>query len=141
MDCPQEAEDVVQEAYLRILEKGSVERIENLPAYVKRVTENLLVDRSRRPENSPHTIHLPLEDDLACPAPAPDQRVAAHQELDVLYQRINELPPQCREVFLLHKVEQLSYAEIAERLRISPRTVENHIAKALRRLRDHSSAR
>jgi RNA polymerase sigma factor (sigma-70 family) len=53
---------------------------------------------------------------------------------------IGELPPQCRRIFLLHKVQHLSYAEIAERLAISPRTVEKQISKALKILRDRMPA-
>ncbi len=52
-----------------------------------------------------------------------------------LQEKINELPPQCRTVFLMSREEQLSYKEIAERLNISVNTVDQHIQKALRILR------
>lgn len=50
--------------------------------------------------------------------------------------KIQELPAQCRKVFLLSRVEQLSHKEIAGRLNISTNTVEQHIRKAIRLLRD-----
>ncbi len=52
-----------------------------------------------------------------------------------LTERIRELPPQCRAVFLLSREDQLSNKEVAERLNISVNTVEQHMRKALRILR------
>jgi len=45
---------------------------------------------------------------------------------------VNQLPPACRRVYLLSREDELSYKEIAQLLSISPKSVENHIAKALR---------
>jgi len=55
-----------------------------------------------------------------------------HEEL---HQAITELPERCREVFLMSRNFGMSYREIAARLDISERTVENHISEALRKLR------
>jgi RNA polymerase sigma-70 factor (ECF subfamily) len=52
-----------------------------------------------------------------------------------LQQAMNELPEQCRTVFQLSRFEELRYREIADRLQISVKTVENHIGKALKILR------
>lgn len=54
---------------------------------------------------------------------------------DFIRQLIQELPVRCREVFLLSRDEQLSHKEIAERLGISEKTVEDHITRAIGRLR------
>jgi RNA polymerase sigma-70 factor (ECF subfamily) len=48
---------------------------------------------------------------------------------------IEHLPPRCREVYLLYRQHQLSYAEIAQVLEISVKTVENHLARAMQALR------
>jgi RNA polymerase sigma-70 factor (ECF subfamily) len=63
-----------------------------------------------------------------------DEYEAKELELQ-LHEKIQELPPQCRKVFLMSREEQLSHKEIAERLNISPNTVDQHIQKALRILR------
>lgn len=56
---------------------------------------------------------------------------------DEMEKKIEQLPGRCREVFILSRVEQLSHKEIGEQLGISPKTVENHITKALRILKPH----
>jgi RNA polymerase sigma-70 factor (ECF subfamily) len=53
----------------------------------------------------------------------------------MLEQIIYDLPPKCREVFLMCRVEGKSYTEIGDALGISPRTVESHMRKALEQIR------
>lgn len=50
---------------------------------------------------------------------------------------INNLPPQCQEVFRLSRIEELSHKEIADKLHISPKTVERHITIAFQKLKSH----
>jgi len=61
-------------------------------------------------------------------------------ELALLEEAIDRLPPKCREVFLLSRFSKLSYKEIAASLEISPKTVENQLSKALRLLRAYLKA-
>lgn len=136
LGCDHAAEDLVQEAYLRVIEQGAVEEITNLPGYLYRVASNLVIDHGRRATSSAQDRHEPLEDDLVCPKPPPDKIAEAGEELDRLSRLISELPPQCRRIFLMHKVQHLSHMEIAAQLDISPRTVETQIGKALKILRD-----
>ena len=52
---------------------------------------------------------------------------------------INQLPPQCRKIFIMNRFNDKSIAQIAEELEISPRTVEKHIEVALKKLRQELS--
>jgi len=61
--------------------------------------------------------------------------VVARQEWSLLQTAIRDLPPGCRQVLLLRKVDQLSHQEISERLNIAISTVEKQPARALRLLR------
>jgi RNA polymerase sigma-70 factor, ECF subfamily len=54
----------------------------------------------------------------------------------IIHRLIDKLPPRCRQIFLLSRIEQLSYKEIAALMDLSPKTVENQIAIALKFLRD-----
>lgn len=57
-------------------------------------------------------------------------------KIDQVYSSLRHLPPKCREVFELAKLKGLTYSQIAETMQISPKTVENHMAKAFTILRD-----
>ena len=65
----------------------------------------------------------------------PETKLIHKELMDCIDSLINDLPPKCREVFKFSREEQLSNMEIAERLKISKRTVEGHISKALLHLR------
>ena len=66
--------------------------------------------------------------------PGPDRQVGARQELARLRVIVAALPPQCREVFELRKFEGLSHREVAQRMGLSEKTVENHLTRALARI-------
>ena len=130
---PEEASDIVQEAFSRLLGARSGQSLLNPGAFLNRIVRNLLIDRSRRHAVRPPFVPLEFGTDVAVPA---DQGQAL--ELDQMRQRYREivdaLPPRTREVFLLHRIDELGYREIAERLGISIRTVEWHIAQAIYRI-------
>src|SRR6185369_2556060 len=96
------------------------------------VARNLITDRLRQErlrEAAP--LDDSVAEQIASAAPAADAVLAARQDLRALDAAIRELPAKCREVFRLHRGEDMSMREIALRLGISERTVEKHIAKAL----------
>ncbi len=66
-----------------------------------------------------------------------DLHLDAEKFRSVLHEAIQNLPPKCREIFLLNKVDYLSHKEIAEKLGISLKTVENQTTIALKKLRDY----
>jgi RNA polymerase sigma-70 factor (ECF subfamily) len=130
---PEEASDIVHEAFSRLLGASAGTSLRNPGAFLNRIVRNLLIDRSRRNAARPPLVPLEPGTDIAVP---PDQGQAL--ELDDMRQRyraiVDALPPRTREVFLLHRVDELGYREIAERLDISIRTVEWHIAQAIYRI-------
>jgi RNA polymerase sigma factor (sigma-70 family) len=71
LGCSHTAEDVVQEAYLRVIQQDSIEEIANLPAYLFRIASNLIVDYGRQAAVQAKAHHDPLEEDLVCPKPKP----------------------------------------------------------------------
>jgi RNA polymerase sigma-70 factor, ECF subfamily len=70
---------------------------------------------------------LVLEDDVL-------ERMIATEELEQVYQAIEELPERCRVIFKLSRLKQLRHSEIAKKLNISVKTVENQIGHALKKL-------
>ena len=143
------AEDVVQETWLRANAAiGAMPR--NPRAYLYRMAANVAVDHIRRartqqrlegraggPERTLGYGEALRE--IPSAEPAADEVAASRQELAILFDAIRELPEKCRRVFLLYRGEGMKMREVAARLDISERTVENHIARAMlhcrRRLR------
>src|SRR6185369_15842135 len=99
--------------------------------------------RDQSPQaSSSRSVQPPRGHADTAPSPLPGvvQQVMARQELGQLEAAIAELPPGCRAVLLLRKVELLSHQEIADRLGIAVSTVEKQHARALRLLRTALSA-
>ena len=125
-----EAEDLVQETYLRLMQVESIET-GRVRALIFKVATNLAYDRFRqRRARGPHgddslLAHLPAHD------PVPERIVAFEQGVAIVKRTLLELKPRCRQVFLLRTTEELSYEEIAARLGISKRTAEREMQHAL----------
>lgn len=130
---PDEAEDLVQEAFVRLLtyiDKG--ERVLEPEAFVARAALNLSVDRSRRERT--HLYERRAIEDLALPALTanPEQEFES-QECVQRVQAIldSQVGERARRVFFLHCFEGLTYDEIAKQISMSRRTVEKDLAKAI----------
>ncbi|WP_374549323.1 RNA polymerase sigma factor [Sphingobium yanoikuyae] len=124
-----DANDLVQEAFERLARSFVRGRVLDPRAYLRRIVRNLLIDRSRRPASQPH---LPIEvaESLSV-APEQSYAIEAADMIMLFRQAVASLPPRTREVFTLHRLEEISYRDIAQQLGISIRTVEWHIAAAL----------
>lgn len=133
---PQLAADIVQDCYLRIIEHDPAIRIENPLAFLHRVVGNLAIDRQRETAlRARRLLPGPVPDEILSADPSAFQIVAGEQEYDLLRQAIEQLPTKCREVFLLYRAHDMTMNEIARALGISPRTVENHLAHAMKHCR------
>ncbi len=123
-----DAEDLLQAAYLRLMQYRKEHVVENVPAFLVRTAVNIGVDNYRHdrllcgaaPEDMTITEISPLQDEV----------LAARARLERVSQGLNRLTPRTREIFLMHRLENLKYREIAQRLGISQSAVEKHIARA-----------
>ncbi|MBL8645973.1 MAG: RNA polymerase sigma factor [Sphingosinicella sp.] len=126
-----EPQDLVHDAFVKLLSATRGRPVPERPAaYLQRIACNLLADSGRRAAVRGEMV--PLQVDTAAMAYAPEQTHDIEVE-DVRRQyraAVDALPPRTREVFLLHRVDELTYRQIAERLGIGIRTVEWHIAEA-----------
>lgn len=136
----EDAKDVAQEAMVRLLRYRGLPA-EQLRRLVYRIAANALLDRGRRAGTStgtgPQPISLSADHDwLPSPEPSHEQRVDTQQQLIHVRRLILELPDRCREVYLLNRIEGMSYPQIAERFGISVKAVEKHVSRALKGLRE-----
>ena len=134
----QEAEDVVQDAYLHLLQRGTAATLEQPRAYLFRTAANLAVDFARKAKI--RLRHAGEAFDLGANAVAPanpEDSTSAAMELARLHDSLSKLPPLCRDAFLLNRVEGLTHAEIAGRLGVSVRTIDRFMVKAWDHVRGH----
>jgi RNA polymerase sigma-70 factor (ECF subfamily) len=136
-----EAEDLVQEIYLRIAGMPEATEVGNAAGYLYRVGANLMLQRLRGARRSAERDtawrslhHAQVGEVDVVDAPPADQAISARQRLAAVIRIVGELPEQTQRVFRLHKLEGLSHAEVAERLGISRSAVEKHMIAVLKRL-------
>jgi RNA polymerase sigma factor (sigma-70 family) len=130
------ASDLAQEAFLRVLTHGAVAEIADPPAYLRRTASNLATDFARRqktetkffvPDDTPH--ETPSDEAL------PDQRLEHSERSRLLASAIDSLPPRCRQVFVMRMHENIPQDEIARRLGITRNMVDRHMRIAIERCR------
>lgn len=138
---PAEAQDLVQEVWLRI-ERGGFGPIANGRAYLFRIAHHLVLDRvrerARRANRERDWADVALDQRAgeADPQQAPtDALLIATQDAARLAAAIAALPAGAGRAFRLHKIDGLSHAETAARLGISRKGVEKHMAVAMAHLR------
>jgi RNA polymerase sigma factor (sigma-70 family) len=135
-----EAQDIAHDAYLRVYPKDGKAPPENPQAFLYTTARNLAINRLKRRQIAPFNSQEAHPETAPSPLPGVVQQVMARQESGQLEAAIAELPPGCRSVLLLRKVELLSHQEIADQLGIAVSTVEKQYARALRLLRAALSA-
>jgi RNA polymerase sigma factor (sigma-70 family) len=130
---PADTEDVIQEAYCRMLALEGVDHIRSGRAYLFTTARNVVRERLRRARVV--NIETVLEiDALSTEADerSPERVAASRQELARVRQLIEGLPGRCRRIFELRKMDGLSQREVAQIMGVPEYTVEHDIAKGLK---------
>lgn len=130
---PDEAEDLVQQSFVRLWEKrSSIDVNGSVKSYLYKMVYNAVLNRIRNQKNqSKHHTIMAFELERVqnqTPELVPELR-------EKLQKALQDLPPQCRHIFELSRFEELKYREIADLLQISIKTVETQMGKALRLMR------
>jgi RNA polymerase sigma factor (sigma-70 family) len=121
-------EELLHAAYLRLLRYKAQHAVENIGAFLVRTAVNIGVDNYRHDR---FIADVAPDQTGACEnSPLQDEVLAARERLDRVREGLSRLTPRTREIFLMHRLDEMKYREIAERLGISQSAVEKHIAKA-----------
>lgn len=121
----EEADDIVQDAYLRLLEMDDATHVTNAKFYLFRVVSNIAIDwlrKQRAYDRFAGELDGSLEASVAN-GEAPEERAL----LDGIRVRIAELPKRKRDIFLLSHIQQFKQPEIAIKLGVSLRTVSRDL--------------
>jgi RNA polymerase sigma-70 factor (ECF subfamily) len=132
------SEDLAQEIFLEIWNKRqSIDIVQSIRAYIMRAGTNRAINYLKAKKLSFSEIDLDRDDQEM---DAQDEDELAQKEIyfENLRDSIASLPEKCRVVFSLSRYDKMTYSEIAAQLNISIKTVENHISKALRILKENA---
>lgn len=129
---PEEIHDLRQETYIRLYEAALSQRPIDPRAYLFATAKHIMADRIRRMR----VVRIDSVDDLEALNVAhneltPERWTTARQELHALAFAFDKLPPKCREVVWLRRVESLSQRDVARRMGIAQKTVEFHLRKGM----------
>lgn len=130
LGCSHNAADLAHDTYLRVIASGHAPALDEARPHLMQIAKGLVIDRHRR-----QLIEQAYLDALAQQpadlAPSPEDRAIALQGLLRIDAMLARLAPKVRETFLLSQFEELTYSEIAARLRISVGAVRKYMLKAM----------
>lgn len=130
-----DVDDLVQETYARVWRARTNGRATLTRAYLFVVARNVALDAVRR-EKSAAVVGTPEELALAEERPDAAETLSREQELRLLDEAMRALPPRCREILTLRRIEGLSHRAIATQLGIAESTVNAQLAIGLMRCRE-----
>jgi RNA polymerase sigma factor (sigma-70 family) len=131
----EDAEEVLQEVYARLMALQDWSRIADPNAFAIRMIRNLAIERFRRADVVRIDRAVVLHDlDPMDESPAPDSVAIHRAELRRVATAMDGLPERCREALYLRRIDGLPPGAVAEKMGIAVSTVEKHLVKALRLL-------
>ena len=126
-----------QEIYVLIYERAQQQLPAHGKAYLFATARNHLINRARREQIVSFETVADLEGStVLVDTVTPDQQLSGRQELKRLQIGLNRLPPRCREVVVLRKIEGLSQKQVAERMGVGVHSVERQMVRGMRALVD-----
>jgi RNA polymerase sigma factor (sigma-70 family) len=133
--------DLRQETYVRVYKAAASSRPHSARSFLFATARHLMTDRLRRER----VVSIEAVGDIDAlnvlvNEISAERCLSARQELKRLARAFDLLPPKCREVVWMRRVEELSHKEIAERLGINEKTVEKHVSKGARLLAEYMAA-
>ena len=129
---PEDIDDLIQEAYAKLASLTALEAVARPGGYFFQIVRNLLIDHIRRSK----VVRIDAVGEIGdLPGHAddlnPERITSDRNELAQVLALIETLPPRCREIFKMRKIEGLSQREIAQRLNVTESVVENDAVKGL----------
>ena len=129
---PEAAADLTQETYLRLLLQPPSKPVLNIRGFIFKIARNLVIDHARSSQTREHHDEgIAYLYEVTGESPALIDVVAAQQDLAVMAQALQRLPPQCQQIFTLCRLQNLPHKEVALKMSISISTVEKQLAIAL----------
>jgi RNA polymerase sigma-70 factor (ECF subfamily) len=127
-----DADDAVQEVFAKLAQRANIVEIERIEAYIFEIAANVVTDHFRRSVSRRASAHDEYDDSLHAGEDFSPERLHLGKEaLLRLMQALDELPERTRNIFILARLEHLTYPQISKRLGVSVSAVEKHMVKAI----------
>jgi RNA polymerase sigma-70 factor (ECF subfamily) len=127
-----DADDAVQEVFTKLAQRANIVEIEKIEAYIFEIAANVVTDHFRRSVSRRTNAHEEYDDSLHAGEDfSPERLYLGKEALLRLIQSLDELPERTRHIFILARLEHLTYPEISKRLCVSVSAVEKHMVKAI----------
>ena len=126
----QEAKEVAQEAYVRLLNLDRPGAVGFLRAFLFKTAANLAIDRIRHEQTVRQTAKAGLLMEELGGTPTPEQFAASAEEIRLLEGLLAQLPPKCRRAFLLYRIHGLEFSDIAAQMGLGERMVRTYVVRA-----------
>ena len=137
---PEDVDEIAQETFLRAYHASKTTDVQSPQAYLFRVAKHIAFkELDRKSTKMTDYLEEALNLDILETGSSVEEELMADQKITRYCEAIATLPPQCRRVFLMRKVQAKSYQEIAETLGIGISAVEKHISKGIDRFDDYMS--
>jgi RNA polymerase sigma-70 factor (ECF subfamily) len=124
-------DDITAEALVRCYSNPNWRSVVDGRRFLFKVAQNYILDEVRRQKIVRFEELTALQAELADESPLPDEIAGARKDLEQLRRAIEQLPPRCRNVFILRRLHNLAPKEIAVQMGLSVSTVEKHLARAI----------
>lgn len=129
------AEDIAQDAFIRLQRLDSVGHIKNPKAHLFKTATNIAIDEQRRRAvRINYLMRQGGEEKINLDTPP--AMAELEQKLLYLESTLQMLPAKCRQAFILHRIEGRNYQEIAKELSVSVSSVEKYLIRALKHCKD-----
>lgn len=129
---PHEVEDVVQEAFVKVLEAAQSRTIETPKSYIYQTAKNLaLKEISKNSHKLTDLVGDFSDEEVSLSGPSLEQEYESREQLALVLEAVRELPPKCQRAFVLKRIYGYSQKEIADEMGISVKTVEIHLTRAI----------
>lgn len=127
---PAEADDLMQEVFLRLLKRRTDDVIDKPEQYIFQTAANVLRDYLRQGQVRRSSDHDPLADEIEDTGFTPERVLLGRDRLNRLLAALETLDERTRAVFVLHHFEAMKQTEVARHLGVSLSTVEKSLARA-----------
>ena len=127
-----EVDDIVQEMYARIVSQPSLEAIKYPRQYAIQTATAIIIDHMRRSRVISINAAGDLDQlEISAPDASPEQQLEFREEIAAVAKSLAQLPERTRNVLIMRRIEGLSQQETADKLGISVKTVEKHMAQGV----------